>query len=298
MGLVKPPGPVCSSTFKSGHVDSGTLCRGQSPLPGIVGLNGTLPPEELKRILVPLIGRCEFYKVLSALTPGDRESGYYWNYGYKYCMRFKNSSLVRDPKAARWVDCVTINLQRQILSKCIYHESNLAKTKDCAYATHARVYTDCGICELDKSLITQFRVVFIPDSKDLWTKAGFDQVKKTLRDCFFRPWLFSAIIDRYTSWYDLKEGELAGALVKQALADPANNYKLVLGIMEMLSNTFDDDDVAEMFVKKLSDEDLLKLSKTGDGRRILFLMKSAMESGYTSDSEETQIKRIGNLSRR
>lgn len=160
------------------------------------------------------------------------------------------------------------------------------------------MYTDCGICELDKSLITQFKVVFIPDSKDLWTKAGFDQVKKTLRDCFFRPWLFSAIVDRYTSWYDLKEGELASALVKLAMADPANNYKMVLGVMEMLSNTFDDDDVAEMFVKMLSDGDLRKLSKTGDGRRILFLMKSAMESGYTSDSEKTQIIRIGNLSRR
>lgn len=298
MGPVRTPKPECGSTFKSGYVDSGTLCRGQTPFPGIVGLNVTLPPDELKRILNPLLGTCDFYKVLSAMIPGDREGGYYWNYGYKYCTRFKNSSLIQDPKAARWVDCVTINLQRQILSKCIYHGSNLAKVKDCAYATHAQVYTDCGICALDNSLITQFKVLFVPDLKDLWTKAGFDQIKKTLRDCFFRPWLFSAIIDRYTSWYDLKEGELAGALVKLSMADPANNYKLVLGIMEMLSNTLDDDDVAELFVKKLSNEDLLKLSKTGDGRRILFLMKAAMESGYTTDSEKTQISRIGNLSRR
>jgi hypothetical protein len=298
MGPVRRPKPECGSSGTAGYIDAGTLCRSQTPLPGIVGLNTTLPPEELKRILVPLLGTCDFYKVLSALTPGDRDGGYYWNYGYKYCTRFKNSSLVKDPKAARWVDCVTINLQRQILSKCIYHGSNLAKVKDCAYATHAQVYTDCGICELDKSLISQFRVLFVPDPKDLWTQAGLDQVKETLRDCFLRPWVFSVIVDHYTSWHDLKEGELAGALVKAALADSANNYKVILGVMEMLSNTLDDDDVAEMFVQKLNDEDLLKLSKTGDGRRILFLMKSAMEGGYTWDSEKTQIKRIGNLSRR
>lgn len=298
MGSEKRLGPICCSSVMPGYVDSGTLCRGRSRLPGIVGKRDTLSAKEIELILVPFLGTCDFYKVLSALTPGDRENGYYWNYGYKYCRRFKNSSLVQDPKAARWVDCVTINLQRQILSKCIQHGSNLAKVKDCAYATHAQVYTNCGICELDKTMITQFKVLFVPDSKDLWTKAGFDQVKKTLRDCFFRPWLFSAIVDRYTSWYDLKEGQLAGALVKLALSDPVNNYKMVLGIMEMLSNTLDDDDVAEEFVKMLSDQDLQKLSKTSDGRRILFLMKSAMEGGVTFDSEKEQIKRIGSMARR
>jgi hypothetical protein len=281
-----------------GYIDSGTLCLEQSPFRGITGMQNTASLEQIKQILVPLLGTCEFYKVLSALTPGDRENGYYWNYGYKYCTRFRNSSIVQDPKAARWIDCVTINLQRQIMSKCIQYGSDLAKVKACAYATHAEVYSNCGICELDKSMLTQLKVVFVPDSRDLWTEAGFDQVKETLRNCFFRPWLFSAIIDRYKSWYDLKEGELAGALVKLSLSDPANNYKIVLGVMEMLSNTFDDDDVAEQFVKLLSDQDLQKLSKTSDGRRILFMMKYAMENGYTFDSENEQIKRIGNLSRR
>ena len=298
MGSAKPPGPVCGSATVPGHVDSSTLCRGQSPLPGIAGLQDTLSLEQIKQILVPHLGTCDFYKVLSALTPGDKQNGYYWNYGYKYCIRFRNSALVRDPKAARWIDCVTINLQRQILAKCIRYRDNLAKVKECAYATHAEVYSNCGICELDKSMLTQFRVMFVPDSRDLWTEAGFDQVKETLRNCFLRPWLFAAVIDQYTSWYNLKEGQLAGALVKLSLSDPVNNYKMVLGVMEMLSNTLDDDDVAEQFVKLLSDQDLQKLSKTSDGRRILFMMKSAMESGVTFDSEKEQIKRIGNLARR
>ena len=292
------PKPLCCSTLTPGYLDTGTLCLERSSPPGIVGADSNLSTEHLIKILTPKLGTCDFYKVLSSLTPGDREGGYYWNYGYKYCQKFQNSSLVQNPKAARWVDCVTINLQRQILLTCIQHGSNLAKVKECAYASHAAVYTNCGICELDKTMITQLRVLFVPESRDLWTKAGLDQVKKTLRDCFFRPWLFAGIIDSYTSWYDLKEGELAQALAKLALSDPVKNYKVILGIMEMLSNTLDDDDVAEEFVKLLTDKELVKLSETSDGRRILFMMKSALEGGVTFDSEKKQIRRIGSLSRR
>lgn len=298
MGPRRSRKPICSTTLKPGHIDSGTLCRNQAPIPGPIGKPIVISPEEIKKTLRPKLGTCNFYKVLSALTPGDRERGYYWNYGYKYCRKFQSSYLVRDPKAARWIDCVTLNLQRQILSKCIHYGTNHEKVKKCAYATHASVYTNCGICELDKTLISQFKVLFIPDSKDIWSRAGWDQVKKTLRQCFFRPFYFEALVNRYTSWGDLKEDRLGQDLAQLALSDPAKNYKIILGIMEMLSNTLDDDDVAEECVKALSNQDLLTLSKTTDGRRILFLMKSALESGVIFKGERRQINRIGNLSRR
>lgn len=292
------PKPICGSTVKPGHVDTGTMCRSSSSRPGIVQGNNPISSEVIRKLLLPKLGTCDFYKILSSLTPGDKERGYYWNYGYKYCRKFRSSFLVHDPKAARWVDCVTINLQRQILNKCIQHGSDLSKIKQCAYATHASVYTDCGICELDKTMIKQLRVLFVPDLDDLWTKDGLDQVKITLRNCFFRPFLFEALVDRYTSWYDLKEDMLGQDLASLALSDPENNYKVIFGIMEMLSNTLDDDDVAEEFMKALSNQELLTLSETSDGRRILFMIKSAMQSGYTTEAEETQIQRIGSLSDR
>jgi hypothetical protein len=292
------PKPVCASAIEPEYIDTGTLCRSPSPRPGIESKSLPISPEVIRKVLFPKLGTCDFYKVLSALTPGDKERGYYWNYGYKYCRKFRSSSLVVDPKAARWVDCVTINLQRQILSKCIHHGTDLEKIKRCAYATHASVYADCGICELDKSMIKQLRVLFVPDFDDLWTKDGLVQVKITLRNCFFRPYLFEALIDRYTSWYDLKEDQLGQDLAELALADPVNNYKVILGIMEMLSNTLDDDEVAEEFMKALTNQELQTLSKTSDGRRILFMMKSAMQSGYTTDAEKKHIERIGSLSDR
>jgi hypothetical protein len=97
---------------------------------------------------------------------------------------------------------------------------------------------------------------------------------------------------------DLKEDKLGQDLAEIALADPVNNYKVILGIMEMLSNTLDDDGVAEQFMRALSNRDLLTLSQTSDGHRILFMMKSAMQNGYTTDAEKKQIERIGSLSDR
>lgn len=257
------------------------------------------PPPKQKENCKDKLGTCDFYRCLSDQTPGDKESGYYWNYGYKYCNRFRQSSLMDDPKAARWVDCVTLNLQRAILSQCVKHGNDLDKIKECAYATHARVYTDCGICELDKTFITQIKVVFIPDAADLWTEAGLDQVLESAGRCFVRPFAFQAIIDRYTTWYgDLEEDRLGRYLADLARANPASNYAAILGVIELLSNTFDDDDVALEFVSALSDSQLNRLSTTSDGRRILFMMQSALKSGSTSSEEQTQIDRIGNKSRR
>ena len=244
------------------------------------------------------VGTCDFYTCMSDQTPGDRASGYYWNYGKKYCERFKSSSLARDAKAARWLDCVTLNLHRAILSQCIKHGNDLDKIKACAYATHAKVYTDCGICELDKTFIKQLKVVFTPDAGDLWTKDGLKQVVEALGRCFVRPFHFQMIIDRYTSWGNLDEEKLGKDLAGSAKSNPTGNFPVILGIIELLSNTFDDDDVALEFVKSLTDEDLDTLAETSDGRRILFLMKHAMKGGYTSGSEKKQIKRIGNRSRR
>lgn len=288
--------PGTTGIFDSADPDRPVIIRQERGTPGLKV--GKAPIEEIREVLRSKLGTCEFYKYLSDLTPGDKERGYYWNYGYKYCRKFNACSLAKDPKAARWIDCVTLNLQRKILSECLPLGKNLEKIKTCAYAAHAQVYTNCGICELDKTFIKQFRILFIPDSRDVWSELGLKQLKEALGHCFFRPFLFEALVNRYTSWGDLKEGKLGGDLAKLATENPVRNYKKILGIMEMLSNTLDDDDVAEAFMKSLSDTELDTLSKTSDGRRILFLMKSALEGGVTYKSEKKQLERIGNRARR
>jgi len=259
---------------------------------------GDITIERVKHLLGDKLGTCDFYRVLSDLTPGDRADGYYWNYGYKYCIKFSESSLNKDPKAARWLDCVRVNLQREILNHGLVYGDNLEKTKEFAFGTHAKVYTNCGICELDKTLIQQLRVLFIPDADDLWTPLGFQQMKETLRRCFFRPILFSTLVSEYRSWGDLKEDRLGKDLAQLAKEDPIKNYKTILGIMEMLSHTLNDDDVAQEFMKALSNQELDDISKSPDGRRTLFMMKSALQSGFTSRSESKQLSRIGDKARR
>jgi hypothetical protein len=68
--------------------------------------------------------------------------------------------------------------------------------------------------------------------------------------------------------------------------------------MEMLSNTCDDDDVAEYFIKSFSSSELDLLAKNSDGRQILYMMKSALKSGILTKSEKELVKLIGNNSRR
>lgn len=302
-------GPICVETNAPLLGTPGTLgvCDCADPNKSILilrdsnalGLNREKNSiDAVRKILLSKLGTCDFYKYLSDITPGDKEGGYYWNYGYKYCRRFNHSSLANNPKAARWIDCVTINLQRKILDKCLSLGTDLEKIKKCAYATHASVYTNCGICELDKLFIKQFRILFVPDARDIWSELGFKQLKEALGQCFFRPFLFDTLIDRYTSWWDLKEDQLGRDLAKLAKANPAENYNTILGIMEMLSNTLDDDDVAEEFIKSLTDAELDTLAQTSDGRRILYLMKYALEGGWVFEEEHKQLNRIGNRARR
>ena len=94
--------------------------------------------------------------------------------------------------------------------------------------------------------------------------------------------------DKYSSYNKLD-------LAKES---PEKNYKVILGVMEMLSNTCDDDDVAEEFMKLASSEDIEKLSKEGDGRRILYIMKSSLNSGIITRIEKQLIKKIAKKSRR
>ena len=257
------------------------------------------PTTQLKpHPCVSKIGTCEFYECLSNMTPGDRGGGYYWNYGRKYCKRFNNSSLMNDPKGARWVDCVTLNLHRALLSQCVKHGSDLEKVEQCAYATHAKVYTDCGICELDKFFINQLKVMIIPDLSDLWTAVGRKQILESVGRCVSRPFVFQMIIDRFTSWGNLDEEALGKKLAESAKANSVGNYAVILGIIELLSNSFDDDDVAYEFTKALTNTELETLAKTSDGRRILFMMKHAMQGGWTGEDEQHQIDRIDNKSRR
>lgn len=244
------------------------------------------------------IGTCEFYECLSARTPGDRANGYYWNYGRKYCHRFNQSSLMNDPKSARWLDCVTLNLHRALLNSCVQHGDDLEKVKQCAYATHAKVYTDCGICELDKTFLDQIKVMFTPDAGDLWTSDGLKQVLESAGRCFFRPFGFQMIIDKFTSWGNLDEAALGRTMAGWAKGDPVAKYPLILGIIELLSNTFDDDDVAYECMLSLSDSDLDTLEGTADGRRILFVFKHALSGGVVYAEEQAQIDRIGNRSQR
>jgi len=254
--------------------------------------------QDERKICIDKLGNCDFYKCLSDITPKDKEKGYYWNYGYKYCNRFSESSLMENPKAARWIDCVKVNLQKEIVNQCFQFGNDLNKTKKCAYATHAQVYTDCGICELDKTFIDQFRVALVPDVSDLWGKEGLKQIGETALRCFIRPFSFQSIIDRFIFYGNLNEDELGKYLTTLATIDPEANYKIILGIIELLSNTFDDDDVALGFMKFIDEDDLNNLSKTADGRRILFLMESALKSGITFKSEKLQIERIGDKSSR
>ena len=247
---------------------------------------------------MPLLGTCEFYECMSERTPGDRDDGYYWNYGHKYCLSFNSSSLASDPKAVRWIDCVTINLQRFILRNCVQHGNDLDAIKTCAYDSHAKVYTDCGICELDKTFLTQIQVMFTPDAADLWNREGLAQIGESLGRCFVRPFAFQTIIDRFTDWGNLDEAALGQELARLAKASPAENYPVILGIIELLSNTFDDDDVAYEFMNALSEEDIQRLAETADGRRILFLMRLALEGGVIFDEEEAEITRIGERSQR
>ena len=260
--------------------------------------NGNVTSGAQTNPCMPLLGTCEFYECMSEQTPGDRDNGYYWNYGRKYCLRFNSSSLASDPKAVRWIDCVTINLQRFILRNCVKHGNDLDAIKTCAYNSHAKVYTDCGICELDKTFLSQIQVMFTPDAADLWNREGLAQIGESLGRCFVRPFAFQAIIDQFTNWGNLDEAALGQKLADLAKASPAENYPVILGIIELLSNTFDDDDVAYEFMSALSEEDIERLAETADGRRILFLMRLALEGGVIFDEEEAEITRIGERSRR
>lgn len=280
----RTPGP----TLVSGDAGGGGAGRAGGPL----GLIQPTSVAEIRRQAQACMGTCEFYTYLSDNTPGDRQQGYYWNYGYKYCRRFKASALSADPKAARWIDCVTLNLQRAVLSDCVPLGHNLMAIKQAAYASHARVYTECGICELDKTFIKQLRVAATPDSADLWTRDGLMQIAEALRFCFFRPYVFDMMMSRYRSWGQLDHVRLGADLARSAMQSAENNYRVILGIMEMLSNSFDDDDVAVAFCRALSDAQLDTLAASADGRRILFVMKSALESGSTWADEQAQLNRI------
>ena len=291
--------PIRSSLGPAGLVNysaesSGVLIPNK---PGVVGLQNA-NPEVLKKILKDKIGTCEFYEILSKITLGDRESGYYWNYGRKYCMKFRAMSVNADAKTQRWIDCVTINLQREILDKCLTLGNNLEEIKRIAYDSHASVYTNCGICELDKIFIKQLKVALIPDWEDINSEMGWRQVRTVIGQCIARPYIFSMFVSKYESRGELNEDKLGRDLVKLAMSDPSGNYKLILGVMEMLSNTTEDDDVAMAFMNTLSSSELKKIAETSDGRRILFTMKSTLESGWSSEIEKVQIERIGGLSRR
>ena len=126
-------GPMCSTRCGPGWIDDGTLCRAASQCPGSGPKGRGVSPEQVRELLLAKLGTCDFYKTLSDLTPGDREGGYYWNYGYKYCNRFRDSSLAKDPKAARWIECVTLNLQREVLEKCLPLGSDLEAVKACLW---------------------------------------------------------------------------------------------------------------------------------------------------------------------
>jgi len=257
-------------------------------------LIGLVQKKESKNRCADKLGSCDFYKCMSDSTPGDKEKGYYWNYGYKYCNRFSKSSLATDPKSAWWIACVTRDLQQAIIDKCVQHEPHLEKVKDCAYGTHAETYTCCGICELDKFFLKQLRVMAVPDPGDVFGKRGLKQIAEAAVACFVRPFVFQAYIDKFTTWFgDLKEDELGADLAGKAKANPQGYYKLILGVIELLSNTAQDDDVAQEFMESLTEEDIADMAATSYGRHILFIMKSALKSGITFKSEQKQIKRIG-----
>jgi len=255
--------------------------------------------ENIKKALKKAIGTEQFYRIMSEVTPGDKQSGYHWNYGLKYFRRFHDSPLAKDdPTAARWIDCVGVRLQKHYLEDCFKYGANIEKCKKCAYKTHAKSYTQCGICTYSFSLISMVKVLFTPDRKDLWNAMGVSQMWDTGLHCSGRAAYSSRIIDYHSPFWIFDEKDFAKDLVRLAKKDPDGSYAHILALMDGLAVSDDDDDVAYYFMKFLSEADIDKLSKSGDGRRILFRMKKALSSGVVFDSERKQISRIGDKDHR
>jgi len=246
-------------------------------------------------LLAPLI----FYKILSDVTPGDRENGYHWNYGYKYFTRFRSSPLMKDPTAGRWIECVGERLQRAYMKDCFTHGANIEQAKSCAYETHAMVYVKCGICYLDRTFINQFKVMMVPDAKDIWSKLELDQMVTALMYCVFRSYYADMHISKFETFLlGLDEEGLGKNLAEIALKNPYESFPHILALLDLLGDTLNDDDVAFYFVKSLGDKDIDSLAQTADGRRILYHMKLALLSGSVFANEKAQADRIGDKDKR
>lgn len=255
--------------------------------------------EKIEKALRQAIGTERFYQIMSDVTPGDKLKGYHWNYGLKYFRRFHKSPLQKeDPTAARWIDCVGVKLQEHYMKDCFKYGANIEESKKCAYKTHAKSYTQCGICTYSFSWLSMGRVLFTPDQTDIWSELGMKEMISTGLHCSGRAAYGSMVVGGFTTFWNLSEEDLANDLIRLAKKDPKGSYVHILAIIDVLTRTDDDDDVAYYFIKNLSDNDIDNLSKSVDGRRILFRMKRALSSGKVFDNEKKQIARIGNKDHR
>lgn len=135
---------------------------------------------------VAKLGGTDYYRVryedFKRRHPEQEAPSYYLNYGEKYAVRFTEELAPQlSPKGQAWLVQARLNLQVAIEDRLKADPAAFDKLeqddeafKKFGYDTHPEAYLSAGLDELPlKDLI---RIGLTPDTKDLLTKMGLEQV--------------------------------------------------------------------------------------------------------------------------
>gem|GEM_PF-5231148 len=137
---------------------------------------------------------------------------YYFDYGFKYAMRFTNELFPLLSAAGKeWLVNARMNLQLAIenrLQKGAKAFADLEERpnafRDVCYATHSKAYLDAGLAKLPMEDL--YQIGMTPDGKDLFDPAGLNQIREVA-------------IGLYGNTLDVA-GETANALLAIRLGQP------------------------------------------------------------------------------
>ncbi len=139
------------------------------------------------------IGSTDYYFLRASdfvsRNPGEIPPTYYMFYGDKYVNRFRTILRPSLSDAGQsWLDCTLNGLQTAIENRRDANpwafaelERDSDKFQDFAYATHADVYVNCGVCNL--SIFDEAKILDTPDFRDLLTLDGVSQIIDVFLQC-------------------------------------------------------------------------------------------------------------------
>lgn len=122
--------------------------------------------------------------------PELKPPSYYMGYGDKYAHRFLLTTRPEmTPQGQQWMDRTFLNLQVAMENERIKDPAAFNKLEEdskafrhFAFGTHPKAYLDAGLADLPTSDL--ILIAGTPDTKDLWSKDGRDQVEQVAAQIF------------------------------------------------------------------------------------------------------------------